>query len=169
MRKFEKKTEYITTVDIKEFTKNWDTNPVQQIDSSKNESSTGENNDFYLPVLGVNEDVFSELPDEVYSNHRVRYFINVLKKVISETDLENVTLSRLRANRDESGITIEWVFNYFRVYFSFENNGDDSYGMVENNKENGVFNNFFRILRVDEYEEVVRSVVDYIIMMGGFK
>ena len=169
MRKIEKKTEYFTKDETKEPNRNWYTNLDQQIGSSESESSTGENSNFYLPVLGANEDVFSELPNEIYSNTRVRSFVNILKRVISETDLENVTLSRLRANLDESGITIEWIFNYFRTYFSFDNNGDDSYGMVENNTESGVFNNFFKILRENEYEEVVHSVIDYIIMMGGFK
>ena len=47
-------------------------------------------------------------------------------------------------------ISIEWIFNYFRAYFSFESDDEDSYGMIENNKENQEFSNYFRKLKPEE-------------------
>ena len=35
-------------------------------------------------------------------------------------------------------------------------------------KENQEFSNYFRKLKPEEYELVAKSVLDYIIMMGGF-
>lgn len=64
--------------------------------------------------------------------------------------------------------SLPWIFNYFRAYFSFESDDEDSYGMIENNKENQEFSNYFRKLKPEEYELVAKSVLDYIIMMGGF-
>ena len=57
--------------------------------------------------------------------------------------------------------SLHWIF-------SFEKDDEDSYGMIENNTETQEFSNYFRRLKPEEYNVVARSVLDYIIMMGGF-
>lgn len=84
------------------------------------------------------------------------------------TDFEEIVRLDYRCPAIEATISIEWIFNYFRAYFSFESDDEDSYGMIENNKENQEFSNYFRKLKPEEYELVAKSVLDYIIMMGGF-
>lgn len=120
-------------------------------------------------IVRLDTDIFSGLPEFVFENKKVDRFLNVLKNVIAMSDLEGVTLSKLHLSEyNEATISIEWIFNYFRAYFSFESDDEDSYGMIENNKENQEFSNYFRKLKPEEYELVAKSVLDYIIMMGGF-
>lgn len=115
-------------------------------------------------------DIFVDLPKEVFSNTKASFFLSVLRNVLLTTDLEGVTLSKLHVSEmTEDTLMIEWIFNYFRTYFSFEKDDQDSYGMIENNPETKSFSNQFRMLDVNEYEEVVRSIVDYIVIMGGFR
>lgn len=133
------------------------------------ETSSGENSIAYTRKLSLDTDIFSGLPEFVFENKKVERFLNVLKNVIATSDLEGVTLSKLHLSEyNEATISIEWIFNYFRAYFSFESNDEDSYGMIENNRENQEFSNYFRKLKPEEYELVAKSVLDYIIMMGGF-
>lgn len=120
--------------------------------------------------LSSDLDVFYDLPDEVFVNTKANYFLSVLRDVILATDLEDVTLSKLHVSEmTEESLMIEWIFNYFRTYFSFEKDNQDSYGMIENNPETQEFSNQFRPLKINEYEEVARSIVEYIVMMGGFR
>lgn len=120
--------------------------------------------------LSSDLDIFSELPKEVFLNTKAAFFLSALRNIILCTDLEGVTLSKLHVSEmTEESLMIEWIFNYFRTYFSFEKNNQDSYGMIENNPETQEFSNRFRSLKINEYEEVARSIVDYIVMMGGFR
>lgn len=120
--------------------------------------------------LSSDLDIFADLPKEVFNNTKASFFLSVLKKVILSTDLEGITLSKLHVSEmTEDSLMIEWIFNYFRTYFSFEKDDQDSYGMIENNPETKSFSNQFRVLDVNEYEEVAHSIVDYIVMMGGFR
>lgn len=108
--------------------------------------------------LSLDTDIFSGLPEFVFENKKVDRFLNVLKNVIAMSDLEGVTLSKLHLSEyNEATISIEWIFNYFRAYFSFESDDEDSYGMIENNKENQEFSNYFRKLKPEEYELVAKS------------
>ena len=141
--------------------------------SAQVKSSQNKNYSFvsvaYTRKLSLDTDIFSGLPEFVFENKKVDRFLNVLKNVIAMSDLEGVTLSKLHLSEyNEATISIEWIFNYFRAYFSFESDDEDSYGMIENNKENQEFSNYFRKLKPEEYELVAKSVLDYIIMMGGF-
>ena len=126
--------------------------------SNIEETSSGTINESYTRKLSIDTDIFSKLPKDVFKNQRVNQFLLTLKRVVADADLEF----------NESTISIEWIFNYFRAYFSFEKDDEDSYGMIENNTETQEFSNYFRRLKPEEYNVVARSVLDYIIMMGGF-
>jgi hypothetical protein len=137
--------------------------------SNIEETSSGTINESYTRKLSIDTDIFSKLPKDVFKNQRVNQFLLTLKRVVADADLEGVTLSKLHLSEfNESTISIEWIFNYFRAYFSFEKDDEDSYGMIENNTETQEFSNYFRRLKPEEYNVVARSVLDYIIMMGGF-
>lgn len=132
-------------------------------------TSSGTINESYTRKLSIDTDIFSQLPKDVFKNQKVNQFLLTLKRVVADADLEGVTLSKLHLSEfSESTISIEWIFNYFRAYFSFEKDDEDSYGMIENNTETQEFSNYFRQLRPEEYNVVARSVLDYIILMGGF-
>ena len=95
------------------------------------------------------------------------FIINVVEKVkLHYTRKNEISNYNYRKNRIK--YINSFIFNYFRAYFSFESDDEDSYGMIENNKENQEFSNYFRKLKPEEYELVAKSVLDYIIMMGGF-
>lgn len=139
--------------------------------STKNEeTSSGENSIAYTRKLLSDIDIFSSLPKSVFENKKVDHFMSILKNVIASADLDGVTLPKLHLSEyNEATISIEWIFNYFRVYFSFESDDEDSYGMIENNNENQGFSTCFRKLKPEEYELVAKSILDYIVMMGGFE
>lgn len=121
--------------------------------------------------LPVDIDIFAELPRKIYDYPKVEEFLRILRNVILSSSLENVTLSKLHVSEfTDKSITIEWIFNYFRAYFLFElNSNNDSYGMIKNNLESAEFSSSFKPLQISNYEEIARSVVDYIVKMGGFE
>ena len=153
---------------------NYKKNEKNQFFSLKNsadseETSSGEYNIAYTRKLSLDTDIFSGLPKFVFENKKVDCFLNVLKNVIAMSNLEGLTLSKLHLSEyNEGTISIEWIFNYFRAYFTFESDDEDSYGMIENNRENQEFSNYFRKLKPEEYEIVAKSVLEYIILMGEF-
>lgn len=144
---------------------------VNQTKSNSVDETTSGSFDVSLQrKLSSDLDIFSELPKEVFLNTKATFFLSALRNVILSTDLEGVTLSKLHVSEmTEDSLMIEWIFNYFRTYFSFEKDDQDSYGMIENNPEAKSFSNQFRVLEINKYEEVAHSIVDYIVMMGGFR
>jgi hypothetical protein len=90
---------------------------------------------YYHEHLQEELNIFSSLPHEIFKDERVKDFIENFKQVLEKIDLSEVTFPKLKAFISEDKSTsINWIFNYFRVYFSFEEDSDsDSYGMIEKN------------------------------------
>lgn len=114
--------------------------------------------------LSVDKDIFSELPSDVFSMTEVCTFFNELRDALLETSFDNITLSKLRVSeKTENGIVVDWIYNYFRIYFSFDRTDDDYYGIIINNTEDGVFSNRFSVLKSEHYHEVAKELVGLVI------
>lgn len=122
-------------------------------------------------VLSPEIDIFSELPNYVYKNTHVKDFLNEMKLSLLEIDrsvLDNVTLSKLCLTEySDMTIVIEWIFNYFRIYFSFDSNEGDYYGEVKSDVENGRFHNTFNRMDVSDYHVVAKEEINYAVKMAG--
>ena len=120
----------------------------------------------FEPNLSTDVDIFSELPDCVYENEDAHNFLRSFRKVLLRTKLEGVTLSKLCVSeQSESGLVIDWIFNYFRVYFSFDSEEGNFYGIISSNPEEGSYSNEFRVMDAKQYETLAKVIIDYVIMM----
>ena len=85
-----------------------------------------------------------------------------------ERNTKDVSFSKFHLSElTDYTVEIEWVYNYFRVYFYFDMRGKDAFGSVERNPFNGKLTNSSRFFDQDEMKKVVESQIDYVIMMQG--
>ena len=121
----------------------------------------------YFPALPPELDVFSDLPDSVNENNHASKFLKELKECIINYDrsiIGNVSLSKLlETEHTDTVIVIEWIYNYFRVFFGFDKKEGDFFGRVYSDKENGVYSSNVFKMTEDEYRAVAQNNLDYII------
>ena len=100
----------------------------------------------------------------------VGLFLAEMKKAILSWDkeeLRRVTLPKLQVTEfTDATLVIEWIFNYFRLYFSFDKMEGDYYGEVMNDLENGKFHNEFKKMELEDFSKVAEAQVAYAIMMA---
>ena len=113
--------------------------------------------------LPVEKRIFDDIDVHSIKIPRVLRFIQAFTNQLRNTETSEVTMSRMRLAESEDGYDLEWIYSYFRVYFSFEANGDDTYGFVENNTESGSFQSVFYKLKEEEYDLIVEKVLKFVI------
>lgn len=122
-------------------------------------------------VLSPEIDIFSALPQFVFDNEHAKMFLDEMKRALINTDradLEGVTLSKLRVTEHtDMTLVLEWIFNYFRLYFSFDKKEGDFFGEVSSDPENGKFHNAFNKMEISDYSKVAEAEVMYAVMMAG--
>lgn len=132
-------------------------------DTYSQSTGNGECNMSVCTDLPPDVNVFSDLPKKIFDLPEVNCFLAILKKDINNDVFANLTLSKLRVSeRTEDSIVLDWAFNYFRVYFSFESNDDSNYGMIENNPIKHIFSTTCKALQHDKYEEIADEVVNFV-------
>ena len=121
-------------------------------------------------ILAPEIDIFNNLPEEVNDNDHVKVFLDELKKTLLEVDKESfnhVSLPKLRlSEQSDSSTVIEWIFNFFRVYFSFFRDEGDYYGEVINDRANNTFLNKYEKMTLSDYSAIAKKVVSFAIKMA---
>lgn len=122
-------------------------------------------------VLSPEIDIFSALPRFVFENEHAKLFLDEMKRVLSntsKTDLEGITLSKLVVTEHTPmTLVLEWIFNYFRLYFSFDAKEGDFFGEVSSEPEKGKFHNEFSKMDVSDYPKIAEAEIMYAVMMAG--
>jgi hypothetical protein len=120
----------------------------------------------FTPNLSADANIFNELPEYVYENEDAKSFLNCLRNVLLTTDLNGITLSKLCVSEHtNSGLVLDWIYNYFRVYFSFDTDEGNFYGIISSNPEEGSYSNDFKTMDPKQYQTLARAIVDYVVMM----
>lgn len=134
---------------------------------SEDEETVGGDVQFsFTPNIPTDIDIFSELPDYVYENNDAKEFLNVLRNALLKTSLSGITLSKLGVSEhSDSELEIEWIFNYFRVYFSFDHNAGNYFGRVSSNPIDKSFSNEFKEIDKQNIPTLVSSIIDYVVSM----
>lgn len=133
---------------------------------SDGETIGGDYNIFFTPNLPYDLDVFDELPSYVYDYNDVKIFLNILRNVLLAQNLQDITLSKLYVSEHSaSGVVLDWIYNYFRIYFSFDSKEGNFYGIISNNPEEGSFSNDFRKMDSGHYDILAKDIVDYVVKM----
>lgn len=47
---------------------------------------------------------------------------------------------------------LDWIYNYFRVYFSFDTDEGNFYGIISSNPEAGSYSNDFKAMDPKQYQ-----------------
>ena len=124
----------------------------------------------YGSTLPTDYDIFSNLPQSVYENDDVRFFLECLRrallKKLSEGEIENVSLTKLRLSEQSDGsITIDWIFSYFRLFFSFDLTEGNMCGIVEINNEQKRYITDVQEIDMINCDCFTGSILDYVIVM----
>ena len=121
-------------------------------------------------ILSPEVDIFSELPTKVYNIEYVKLFLDDLRACILNHDPEDfrcITLPKLRVTElTDITIVIEWIFNYYRLYFTFDKNEGCFYGVVKNDIENNEFLNEFKKMDQENFSIVAETELEYAILMA---
>ena len=112
--------------------------------------------------LPVEKRIFDDIDVHSIKMPRVHEFIQAFTDQLRNTDTSEVTMNKMRLVETEDGNELEWIYSYFRVYFSFEANSDDTYGFVENNTESGSFRSSFDKMKEEEYSLIARKSIDFV-------
>ena len=125
-----------------------------------------------IPGIGISRslsgdvDVFTELPVAIYKEKNVALFLNALRDAILEENPQNVTLSKLIVSeKTDTGCTLDWIYNYFRLYFSFDRVDGNYYGFMSHNTEEDSYKNEFRPMKPADFKDVAKAMLDYVLMM----
>ena len=120
-------------------------------------------------VLSPAIDIFTEIPEQVYKNEHANLFLKVLRRHLQEINVDNadgLVLSKLHVSEDtESRIILEWIFNYFRFYYAFDNNDGDYHGLVINNPNKDSFTNEVIGMKTEDYSSFAQRDLQYAIRM----
>ncbi|MCD7771563.1 MAG: hypothetical protein LUH23_05705 [Oscillospiraceae bacterium] len=124
----------------------------------------------YSPSLPAELDIFCKLPRAVYENSEVGSFLSALKTVMihayRQSKLENLILSKLIVSEcSETEVVIDWVFNYFQMYFSFSKKDGNYWGMVMVNNEEGEFGNSVIKIRPEKLTEQANLILNTAVML----
>lgn len=144
--------QYITSEDSHEFT---DTGDVSSLDA-------------LTTPLPFDLDIFDIVKDErVSSKPRATIFLSRLRKVIQDrkNSFENIHFNRLSIEESEKPeeLMVDWLYNYFRVFYSFDDKQGDMYGLILNNTVSLEFSSEFKPLKVSEYDKVAEKTVDFVV------
>ena len=121
----------------------------------------------YESTLCVELDIFDRLPSDIIrSKPRVSRFLDKMRTYI--VDNSNY-LSELHYNKlsieqspNSNELMVDWIYNYFRVFFSFDDNEGDMYGLIENNPQTKIFRSEFLPFNESIYDEVVAKSVKFV-------
>ena len=122
-------------------------------------------------ILAPEVDIFSELPESVYQNEHANAFLNEMRKSLIKKDqgtFHGVVLPKLfLTEHTEETIVIEWIFNYFRLYFSFDKEEGDYFGEIVNIPERSFFRNFFKKMSFENFPDIAKAEINYAITLVG--
>lgn len=113
--------------------------------------------------LPVEKRIFDDIDVHSIKIPRVHEFIQAFTNELRNTETSEITMSKMRLVETEDGNELEWIYSYFRIYFSFEADGDDTCGFVENNTESGSFRSSFDKMKQEEYSLIARKSIDFVI------
>lgn len=108
--------------------------------------------------------IFSNLPEHIYDTPRIRNFLQIFKKKISEISNQTRALTKLNASLDEEGNwSIDWMFRNLRIYFIFNANDVDSYGLLVR-KQNGIgISSECDMLTEQNYEQIIDKTINLVV------
>lgn len=137
--------------------------------SDNSETQTGSvlrNYKYEIP-LSSDLDIFEDLKDvRIQTMPRVSKFLNELRLSIvnNTTNLESIHYNKLTLEESSrpGELMIDWIYNYFRAFFSFDDQEGDMYGLIVNNTETKKFQSEFEPLNESEYNEVAAKSVKFI-------
>ena len=112
--------------------------------------------------LPVEKRIFDDIDVHSIKIPRIHEFIQAFTNELRNTETSEITMSKMRLVETEDGNELEWIYSYFRIYFSFEADGDDTCGFVENNTESGSLRSSFDKMKQEEYSMIARKSIDFV-------
>ena len=113
-------------------------------------------------------DIFDIIKDErVCSRPRASIFLSKLKKAIQEREdeLKNIHFNQLSLEESDKPdeLMIDWLYNYFRAFFSFNDSQGDMYGLILNDTVKLEFSSEFKPLIEVEYDSIAEKTVEFVL------
>lgn len=106
--------------------------------------------------------VIPTLPQE--APERAMLFTKAFNHEMLQVDTVGLTFTKFHLSvQDDGSFNMEWIENYFRVYFAFEKDEEDTWGMVVNDTEREDFLSTFHRLRKEEYALAARESIEFVI------
>lgn len=120
--------------------------------------------------LPMDLDIFDiALDKRIQTKQRAKDFLERLKLYIQQknvmTSLENVHFNKLSIEdqNNEGELMVDWIYNYFRVFYSFDDKEGDMYGMIVNDTERVIFASEFKQLKETNYDDVAKETVEFVL------
>lgn len=111
-------------------------------------------------------DIFTEIPDALYKEKDVAMFLGALRKAIAKENPQNVTLAKLVVTEQtDTSCTLDWIYNYFRLYFSFDKKDGDYFGFMSFDEKKKSYRNEFKAMSPNDFDNVASAMLDYVLMM----
>lgn len=106
--------------------------------------------------------VIPSLPQD--APERAMQFAKVFNQEFQHIETEGLTFTKFHlSSLDDGSFNMEWIENYFRVYFAFEKDENDTWGMVVNDTEHEDFLSTFHRLKKEEFASAARESIEFVI------
>ncbi len=118
--------------------------------------------------ISENIDIFTDLSPVVYENKDAKLVLDSLRHAIisarNESKLKDVFLHKLvTSERTETTLTIEWIFNKFRVFLSFDKGDDPYYGLIYVDTELMEFTDTVQKIDMNHCNDAADTVLNFVL------
>lgn len=122
----------------------------------------------YTIPIPNNIDIFDIIHDKrVMSKPRIFKFLLKLRYSIYQriNEISDLCFNKLSIEISERPheLMIDWLYNYFRVFYSFNDIEGDMYGLILNNTMKFEFTSEFKPLIESNYNEIAEKTLDFVI------
>lgn len=128
-----------------------------------------EDEEFYLakamdlfPIFEKKDNIFSEIPEYVWTNSQARLFLQQLSFVYLMKKNPIYSYTPIRVEQEEGFFVLEWLFRDKRFSFYFSDNEDNKYSVLIYNSNDNTFINSIKNLSSERYKEIAEEVISYV-------
>ena len=122
----------------------------------------------WLSPLPYDLDIFDVVTDQrVLARPRIGKFFMQMKNAIQRKEQELVNIHFNKLSLEESDKTdevmVDWIYYYFRAFFSFDDTQGDMYGLILNNTQDLEFWSEFKPLIETDYASIAEKTIDFVL------
>ena len=140
----------------------YDVAPISVVSSAEIDVYDENKEANFFPMFETKDNIFQEIPEYVWTNHRARLFLQQLAIAYDIRKNPSLTYTPIRVEQEETFFVLEWVFQNKRASFYFSENEDNKYVILYYNAKEKTFVNAVKLLSQERYKAIAEEVITFL-------